>query len=79
MAEQTCAANGKPAFSALEPTDRAKIRKAIVDSVRESKPLIGAALAKLEAQRMAEAAARKEKAAEAATEAAQGAEGGSIL
>ena len=70
LAEATCSANNKPAFSALEPSDRAKIRKAVVDSIKASKPLIAAALASLEAERAAAAAAKK---AAAAAKAAQGA------
>ena len=78
LAEATCAANGKPAFSALEPSDRAKIRKAVVDSIKTSKPLIAAALASLEAERAAAAAAKK--AAAAAKAAAAGDDGaGSTL
>ena len=70
MAEATCAANGKPAFASLEPADRAKIRKAVVDAVKESKPLIAAVLAKLEAEKAAAAQARKAAAAEKALAAA---------
>ena len=70
LAEATCAANSKPAFAALEPSDRAKIRKAVVDAIKTSKPLIAAALASLEAERAAAAAAKK---AAAAAKAAQGA------
>lgn len=73
LAEATCSANGKPAFSALEPADRAKIRKAVVDSIKASKPLIAAALASLEAERAAAAAAKK--AAAAAKAAAAGDDG----
>lgn len=73
LAEATCAANSKPAFSTLEPSDRAKIRKAVVDSIKASKPLIAAALASLEAERAAAAAAKK--AAAAAKAAAAGDEG----
>lgn len=78
LAEATCAANSKPAFSALEPSDRAKIRKAVIDSIKTSKPLIAAALASLEAERAAAAAAKK--AAAAAKAAAAGDDGaGSTL
>ena len=78
LAEATCTANGKPAFASLEPADRAKVRKAVVDSIKASKPLIAAALASLEAERAAAAAAKK--AAAAAKAAAAGDDGaGSTL
>ena len=78
LAEATCAANNKPAFSTLEPADRAKVRKAVVDSIKAAKPLIAAALASLEAERAAAAAAKK--AAAAAKAAAAGDDGtGSTL
>lgn len=63
IAETTCTQNGLAAFASLETADRAKIRKAVVDSIKENKPLIGAALAQLEAERAAEAAKRKADAA----------------
>ena len=78
LAEATCTANNKPAFASLEPAERAKVRKAVVDSIKASKPLIAAALASLEAERAAAAAAKK--AAAAAKAAAAGDDGkGSTL
>lgn len=73
LAEATCTQNGLAAFAALETADRAKIRKGIVDAIKESKPLIAAALAQLEAERAAAAAAKK--AAEAAKKLASDAGG----
>jgi len=78
LAEATCTANGKPAFSALEPSDRAKIRKAVVDSIKTSKPLIAAALASLEAERAAAAAAKKAAAAAKAAQAGDDGKGSTL-
>ena len=78
LAEATCAANGKPAFASLEPSDRAKIRKAVVDSIKASKPLIAAALASLEAERAAAAAAKKAAAAAKAAQAGDDGEGATL-
>lgn len=72
MAEATCKANGKPEFAALEPADRAKVRKAVVDSIKESKPRIAAALAQLEAERALAAQQRKAEAAAKALAASDG-------
>lgn len=69
-AEETCKANGLAAFASLEPADRAKIRKAVVDAVKTSRPAIAAALTLIEAERAAEALKRKQaKASEAAANA----------
>ena len=63
IAESTCSANGLAVFSSLDPADRAKIRKAVIDQIREQRPAIAAAYAQLDAERLAEAAARKAAAA----------------
>lgn len=74
MAEATCAANSLGAFASLEANERAKIRKAVVDSIKKSKPVIAAALSQLEAERDEKALARKRDAAAKALAAAQGAD-----
>jgi len=63
LAEATCATNSKPVFALLEPSDRAKVRKAVIDSIKASKPAITAALAGIEAERAAAAAKKKAAAA----------------
>lgn len=73
-AEATCAANSLPAFSEIDPSERGKIRKAVVDAIKASKPLIAAALAALEAERDEAALARKREAAAKALAAAAGSE-----
>ena len=78
LAEATCSANGKPAFASLEPSDRAKIRKAVIDSIKTAKPLIAAALASLEAERAAAAAAKKAAAAAKAAQAGDAGEGSTL-
>ena len=69
-AEAICAANSLGAFATLDPADRAKIRKAVIDAVKSSKPVIAAALAKLESDRDEAALARKREAAAKALAAA---------
>lgn len=59
IAEQTCVANSLAAFASLETADRAKIRKAVIDQIKEQRPAIGASFAQLEAERAAAAAKRK--------------------
>ena len=78
LAEHTCRDNGMAAFASLEPSDRAKIRKAVVDAIKTSKPLIAAALASLEAERAAAAAAKKAAAAAKAAQGAGDAEGATL-
>lgn len=74
MVVAACAANGLSEFAKLEPAERAKLRKQIVDQIVKAKPAIGAALAQVEAERQAEAAKRKAAAAAKALAAAAGAE-----
>lgn len=64
IAEAACAANGLAPFAQLEPAERAKIRKAVVDQIREQRPVIAAAYAAIELERAEEA--KRRKAAEAA-------------
>lgn len=70
LAEATCSANGKPTFAALEPEDRAKIRKAVVDHIKKTKPAIAAALSAIEGERALLALQRKQEAAAKALAAA---------
>ena len=70
LAEATCSANGKPSFAALEPEDRAKIRKAVVDHIKKTKPAIAAALSAIEGERALLALQRKQEAAAKALAAA---------
>ncbi len=63
LAEETCTANNLAAFAALDAPERAKIRKAVVDSIRKAKPIIAAALIQLEAERDEAALKRKREAA----------------
>lgn len=78
-AEATCAANGLALFASLEPADRNKIRKAVIEAVKSSRPAIAAALTLVEAERAAEALRRKqEKATKAAAE-AEGNDAGAML
>lgn len=70
MAQATCDANSFGEFASLEPAERAKIRKAVVDQIKKSKPAIAAALAQLEAERDEAAAAKKREAAQKALAAA---------
>ena len=70
LAEATCSANGKPAFASLEPEDRAKIRKAVVDHIKKTKPAIAAALSAIEGERALAALQRKQEAAAKALAAA---------
>ena len=74
MVIAACAANGLSEFAKLEPSERAKLRKQVVDQIVKAKPAIGAALAQVEAERQAQAAARKAAAAAKALAAAEGAE-----
>lgn len=64
LAEAACKASGLAEFSALSAEDRAKIRKAIVDQVRDQKPAIAVAYKQLEAEQIAERAARMAREAE---------------
>lgn len=74
MVTAACAANNLGEFARLEPTERGKLRKQIVDQIVKAKPAIGAALAQVEAERQAEAAKRKAAAAAKALAAAAGTE-----
>lgn len=78
LAEETCTANKMAAFAALEPADRAKIRKAVVDSIRKSKPAIAAAMLAIEDERAEAARKRRLAAAEKAAAAAAAAGGEAI-
>lgn len=79
MVADGLAASGIPSFSGMEPAERNKARKACIDQIVKGKPAIGAAYAKLEAEKAAEAAARKAKAANAAIEATSSDDGASML
>lgn len=79
LAESTCTANNLAAFATLEASERAKIRKAVVESIKESKPAIAAALSAIEAERQAAALKRKQEAAEKAAAAAGDDASGSTL
>lgn len=74
MAHAACAANNLPAFAAMEPADRSKLRKQVVDAVLKAKPAVAAAHALIEAERQAAAAKRKADAALKAAAAAEGAD-----
>lgn len=74
MAHAACAANALPAFAAMEPAERSKLRKQVVDAIIKSKPAIAAAFALVEAERQAAALKRKTEAAQKAALAAEGAD-----
>lgn len=70
MTSAACAANSLPAFASMDATERAKLRRQVVDSIIKSKPAIAAAFAQVDAERQAAAAARKAAAAAKALAAA---------
>ena len=78
-AEATCSANDVGAFAQLDAADRAKIRKAVVDAIRSTKPAIAAAYLLIESERAEAANARKRNAAMKAAEAAAASGEGTTL
>jgi hypothetical protein len=79
LTHDACAANSLPAFASMESTDRAKLRRQIIDSILKTKPVIAAAFAQVEAEAQAAAAERKAAAARKALEAAESDDSGATI